>query len=105
MMLICLFCQLTHRQVWSRQWQWWWQQWQQEMVPNFHIVTWHGEVFHGLGVQDVESLILFDSLFLLDQGRREKERKKKKKKITMGEGAGFPQGWTHLAGCAAGRRC
>jgi hypothetical protein len=39
--------------------------------------------FHGLGVQEVESLILVDALFLLDGGRRREGNKEKK--ITMGE--------------------
>jgi hypothetical protein len=33
-----------------------WQQWQ-EKAPDFLSIMWHGEAFHGLGVQDVESLI------------------------------------------------
>jgi hypothetical protein len=43
---------------------WWWQQQQREMAPNFLSITWHGKAFHGLGVQDVESLILVGALFL-----------------------------------------
>jgi hypothetical protein len=55
------------------------------MVPDFLSVLWSGEAFQGLGVQDVESLILVDSLFLLDGGRRRGRKKKEKeeKKITM----------------------
>jgi hypothetical protein len=34
------------------------------------------EAFHGLGIQDAESLILIDGLLTLD-GRRKRERKKK----------------------------
>jgi hypothetical protein len=34
------------------------------MAPNFLSVTWHGEAFHGLRVQDVENLILVGALFL-----------------------------------------
>jgi hypothetical protein len=45
---------------------------------TFLSAAWHGEAFHGLGFQDVRSLILVDALFLLDGGRRMKERKKKK---------------------------
>jgi hypothetical protein len=54
---------------------------------------WHGEVFHMLGVQDVESLILVGDLFLLYGGRRrgQKKEKKKKKKNHHGEGR-FPPG-------------
>jgi hypothetical protein len=40
---------------------------------------WCGEAFHGLRVQDIESLILVDALFLLDQGRRREGKKKEKK--------------------------
>jgi hypothetical protein len=43
----CSFCQLMHRQVWSQQQLW------EEMAPNFLSAVWHGEAFHGLGVQDV----------------------------------------------------
>jgi hypothetical protein len=50
------------------------------MVPNFLSVTWCGEAFHKLGVQDVESLILFDALFLFDGVRRSEGKKNKKKK-------------------------
>jgi hypothetical protein len=35
----------------------------------------HGEAFHGLGVQDVKSLILVYALFLLDEGRRREGKK------------------------------
>jgi hypothetical protein len=34
----------------------------------FLSVTWHGEAFHRLGVQDVEILILLAALFLLSVG-------------------------------------
>jgi hypothetical protein len=67
MVLTCLFCQLTFRQVWS------WQQ--QETVPNFLSAVWRGEAFHGIGVQGVESLILVDALFPLDGGRRREGKK------------------------------
>jgi hypothetical protein len=40
------------------------------MGANFLSTVWFGEVFHGLGVQDVENLILVDALFLLNGGRR-----------------------------------
>jgi hypothetical protein len=63
------------------------------MVPMFLSVTGYGETFHRLVVQDVESVILVDALFLLDGGREVKERKKKKNS---------PWGWTHLAGCVEG---
>jgi hypothetical protein len=52
---------------------------------------WHGEAFHGLGIQDVKSLILVDPLFLLNRGkRRERKKKEKEKKISIGED-GFPR--------------
>jgi hypothetical protein len=41
-------------------WQWQWQ-WQ---LTSFLSVTWHGEAFHGLGVQAIEVLILVGRLFL-----------------------------------------
>jgi hypothetical protein len=41
-----------------------------KMVPSFLSAAWHLEAFQRLGVQDVESLILVDALFLLDGGRR-----------------------------------
>jgi hypothetical protein len=50
------------------------------MAPNFLNVAWHGEAFPRLGVQGIESLILFDALFLLEGGRR-REGKKKEKKV------------------------
>jgi hypothetical protein len=40
---------------------------------------WLREAFHGLRIQDVKSLILFDALFLLD-GRKRREGKKEKKR-------------------------
>jgi hypothetical protein len=58
------------------------------MAPNFFHVRWHGEAFHGLGVQSVEGLILVGALFMLDGGkRREKKkiRKEDRKKFTMGK--------------------
>jgi hypothetical protein len=57
------------------------------MAPNFLSVTWLGEAFHGLGVQDVESLILIDALFPLDGGRR----RERKEKNNHHRGVGFPQ--------------
>jgi hypothetical protein len=54
------------------------------MVPNFLSTTWCGEAFQGLGIQDVESLILVGALFLLVGGRRrERKKKEKRKKIAM----------------------
>jgi hypothetical protein len=58
-----------------------------------------GEAFLGLGVQGVEGLILVGALFPLDGGGEEKERKKDC------HGEGNCQGWTHLAGYAAGCSC
>jgi hypothetical protein len=56
-------------------------------------------------VQNVESLILVGALFTLDGGRiRERKKKEKMKNNCHGE-VGFPQGWTPLAGCAAGCSC
>jgi hypothetical protein len=49
------------------------------MAPNFFSVTCCGEAFHGLEVQDVESLILVDVSFQLDGGRRREGKKKEKK--------------------------
>jgi hypothetical protein len=65
---------------------------------------WHEEAFHGLGVQDVESTILFGALLPLDGGWRtegKKKKRRKRKKSHCGVG-GFLQGWTQFAGCAAG---
>jgi hypothetical protein len=53
------------------------------MVPNFLSIISCRESFHGLGVQDVEGLILIGALFPLDERRR--EGKKKKEKITQGK--------------------
>jgi hypothetical protein len=47
------------------------------MVPNFLSAAWYGEAFHWLVVQGVENLILLDSLFPLDGGRRREGKKKK----------------------------
>jgi hypothetical protein len=55
------------------------------MVPNFLSEAWHEKAFHRQGVQNVESLILVDALFLLDGGRRREERKK-----THHRGGWFP---------------
>jgi hypothetical protein len=64
-------------------------------------VAW--EAFHGLGVQDVQSLILVGLYFHLMEEGEEKERKKKKKNCHGKEG--FPWGWTCLADCAVGCSC
>jgi hypothetical protein len=53
------------------------------MAPNFLSVTWCGEVFHELGVWDVEGLILVDALFLLDGGRRREGKRKEKEKKSL----------------------
>jgi hypothetical protein len=45
--LTCSFCQLTSRQVGSRQ------QWRGEMLSTFLSAAWRKEAFHRLGVQDV----------------------------------------------------
>jgi hypothetical protein len=50
-----LVCQMSRRQIWSRWWRW--------QPTIFLSVTWHREAFHGLGVQDVEVLILIGALF------------------------------------------
>jgi hypothetical protein len=47
---------------------------------KFSHVMWCGKAFHGLGVQDVKSLILVGALFPFDGGRREGKKKEKKKK-------------------------
>jgi hypothetical protein len=67
------------------------------MVPNFLSVTWCGEAFHGLGVQDVKTLILVDALFPLS-GERKRGRKKKgkEKKLLLRKGV-FP--WLDPPGC------
>jgi hypothetical protein len=49
------------------------------MVPKFLSAAWQGKDSHRLGVQDVESLILVDALFLLDGGRRREEKKETKR--------------------------
>jgi hypothetical protein len=71
-------------------------------APRFSQCNVLWESFPSLGVQGVEGLILIVALFLLDGGGEKKERKKKKYHHVEG---GFPQGWTHLAGCAAGCSC
>jgi hypothetical protein len=58
---------------------------QQEMAPNFVSIAWLWEAFHGLGIQDVKSLILVGGLFPLDAGRRREGKKKEKKKIAVGK--------------------
>jgi hypothetical protein len=40
------------------------------MAPNFLTAPRHGEAFHGLGVQDVDSMNLIDALFVPYGGRR-----------------------------------
>jgi hypothetical protein len=50
------------------------------MVPNFLSIMWCGEAFHGVWVQDVESLILVGALFPFYGGRRREGKKKEKKK-------------------------
>jgi hypothetical protein len=59
------------------------------MAPYFLSVMWHGKTIHGLGVQDVKSLILVDTLFTFDGGRRREGKKKKKKKSLWGREEGF----------------
>jgi hypothetical protein len=71
-------------------------QWQ-EMVPTFLSAAWSGESFHRLGVQDTESLILVDALFLLDGGKRSEGKKK-----TCHGCVGFPWSWTPIAGYVTG---
>jgi hypothetical protein len=88
-----------HRQIWS-QWRWQWQQqwgWEGEIVPTFLGAVWCVEAFNGVGVQDVESLILVGALFLLDGGMRKEEKERKQKRNCHG-GGGFPWGWTCLVG-------
>jgi hypothetical protein len=60
------------------------------MVPNFVSVTWHGDSFHGLVVQDVENLILLVLYFCLMEEGEEKERKKKRRKKIAVEQEVFP---------------
>jgi hypothetical protein len=40
----------------------------------------------------------------MEEREGKKKRKEEKEKKSPGEG-GFPQGWTHFAGCAAGHSC
>jgi hypothetical protein len=54
------------------------------VAPNFLSVRWCREALHGLGFQDVESLIPVCALFLLDGGSAGK-KKKRRKKITVGK--------------------
>jgi hypothetical protein len=78
------------KQVWS-------QQWQGEMAPSFLSSVWHGEAFHGLGVQDVTE---FDSdgcsVFCLMEQGEEKERKKRERNDPGGAGSGGSWVQTHL---------
>jgi hypothetical protein len=55
--LTCLVCRMSPKKVWS----WCLAAWEPSC---FLIVTWHGEAFHRLGVQDVEIFILLAALFL-----------------------------------------
>jgi hypothetical protein len=64
-------------------------------VPNFLSVTWSEETFHGLGILDVESLVLVDVLFPLDGRRREGKKKGEGKKSLWGRRV-YPPGWTVL---------
>jgi hypothetical protein len=48
------------------------------MAPNFFSVRWHGEAFHGLGVQSIDGLILVGALFMLEGGKRREGKKKRK---------------------------
>jgi hypothetical protein len=52
-----LVCRVSPKQVWS-------QCLAVQQSSCFLSVTWCGEAFHGLGVQDVEVLILLAVLFL-----------------------------------------
>jgi hypothetical protein len=58
MVLTCLVCKMSHRQVWSR--------WQQP--SSFLSVMCCGEAFHGLGIQGVKGLILVGALLLPSVG-------------------------------------
>jgi hypothetical protein len=53
--------QMSPKLVWSQCLEVW-------QPSCFLSVTWHGEAFHRLGVQDVEILILLAALFLLSVG-------------------------------------
>jgi hypothetical protein len=57
LMLTCLVCWMSPKQVWSQWWQW------QRQPTCFPSVTWCGEAFFRLGVQSIEVLILFGALF------------------------------------------
>jgi hypothetical protein len=46
---------------------------------------WHGNDFHRLGAQGVESLILFDALFSIGGGRRREGKNKVKEKKLLWE--------------------
>jgi hypothetical protein len=52
----CLVCWISPKQVWS-------QHLATQQPSSFLIVMWHGEAFHGPGVQNVEVLILLAALF------------------------------------------
>jgi hypothetical protein len=95
--LTCSFCQLTSRQVGSRQ------QWRGEMLSTFLSAAWRKEAFHRLGVQDVRVWFRLMLCFCLMEEGEEKE-KKKGERSHLG-GRGFPQGWTSLAGCILGCSC
>jgi hypothetical protein len=51
MVLTCLFCRMSLRQVWS----WWRQLWQRLQLPSFVCVMCCGEAFHGLECQRFDS--------------------------------------------------
>jgi hypothetical protein len=44
-------------------------------MSNFLNAAWCEEDFHRLGVQNIKSLLLVDSLYPLDGGRRRERRK------------------------------
>jgi hypothetical protein len=52
-----LICWISPKQVWS-------QQLVVRKLPCFICVIWHGEAFHGLGVQAAKVLMFFGALFL-----------------------------------------
>jgi hypothetical protein len=54
---LLLVCQMSPKQVWCQHLVAW-------QPSCFLSVTWYGEAFHRLGVQDVEVLILLAALFL-----------------------------------------
>jgi hypothetical protein len=56
------------------------------MAPKFFSVRWHGEAFHGLGVQSIDGLILVGLYLCLKEEREEKERKNEKRIEKMKRG-------------------